>query len=63
MNKQHNNIKINVMKSSMHNETKQIKSKKQCCSISPMLQRKKQFKNAQGTIMKSYAPLEQNKVE
>jgi hypothetical protein len=28
MNKQHNNIKINVMKSSMHNETKQIRAKK-----------------------------------
>jgi tRNA(Leu) C34 or U34 (ribose-2'-O)-methylase TrmL len=27
MNKQHNNIKINVMKSFMHNERKQIKAK------------------------------------
>jgi hypothetical protein len=43
MNKQHNNIKINVMKSSMHNETKQIKAKN---NVVPYLQCYKERNNS-----------------
>ncbi len=43
MNKQHNNIKINVMKSSMHNETKRIKAKN---NVVPYLQCYKERNNS-----------------